>query len=75
MIDNVLRLSAIFANMMAYSAFGLAVVIGVAGTAERTGAACHGCLSVVAPAHAKPVKAIPPDTPTLKLAFSRVRAI
>lgn len=74
MIDNVLRLSAIFANMMAYSAFGLAVVIGVVGTAERTGAACRGCLSVVVPAHAKSVNPVPPDIPTLKLAFSRVRA-
>lgn len=47
MIDNVLRLSAIFANMMAFSTFALAMVIGIAGTAERTGIACHGCLAPI----------------------------
>lgn len=46
MIDEVMRLSAVFASMMASSTFALAIVIGVAGTIDRQAAGCYGCLDV-----------------------------
>jgi hypothetical protein len=54
MNEAVLRLSTLFASMMAGSAFALALAIGIAGTAERTGAACIGCASAIAAAFGKP---------------------
>jgi hypothetical protein len=44
MIGQVLRLSTIIANMMAASSLALAITIAAAGTIERSGGGCTGCL-------------------------------
>jgi hypothetical protein len=45
MIGQILRLSTIFANMMAAAGLALAITIAVAGTVERSSAHCYACLS------------------------------
>lgn len=44
MIVHVMRISTVFANMMAASSFALAVTIAAAGITEKTNAGCYGCL-------------------------------
>lgn len=61
MIDVVMRSASVFANMMAFSAFAFAMVIGIAGVADasnrRALAACQACLE--APARAHPLAGLP----------------
>jgi hypothetical protein len=45
MIGQVLRISTVFANMMAAAGLALAITIAAAGTIERTSAHCYACLS------------------------------
>lgn len=64
MIDQVLRLSTVFANIMLASSLALSITIAVAGTVERTKAGCYGCLhtsGALNPRTIKPVLAIAPD--------------
>jgi hypothetical protein len=44
MIGQVLRISTVFANMMASAGLALAITIGAAGTIEKSRASCYGCL-------------------------------
>ncbi|MBS0241713.1 MAG: hypothetical protein JSS20_06005 [Proteobacteria bacterium] len=44
MIGQVLRLSTVFANLMAASTLALALTIAIAGTVERSRSHCHACL-------------------------------
>ena len=48
MIAQVMRISTVFASMMACSSFALAITIAAAGAIERTHAGCYGCLSASA---------------------------
>lgn len=44
MIVHVMRISTVFANMMAAAGFALAITIAAAGITEKTTAGCYGCL-------------------------------
>ena len=63
MIDVVMRLASMFANMLAFSAFAFAMVIGVTGVADaghRRTLACRGCLDAGPPAP-HPLAGLPRD--------------
>lgn len=73
MIVQVMRISTVFASMLAGSSFALAVTIATAGTIERTQAGCFGGLTASA-ALKGPVTATTTEIPRrMQTAFGRAR--
>ncbi len=75
MIAQVMRISTVFASMMACSSFALAISIAAAGTIERSHAGCYGCLGASA-ALKSPANAATADVPRrLQTAFGTARIV
>lgn len=72
MIGQVLRISTVFANMMAVAGLALAVTIAAAGTIERTSAHCYACLHASGAIAVRTAVKSTPATP-IQIAFGSVR--
>ena len=73
MIDEVMRLSAFFASMMACCSFALAIAIAATGVVDRKMAGCYGCLEARA-AFTRPDPAEPSTRSAVRVAVRDSRA-
>lgn len=72
MIGQVMRISTVFANMMAATSFALAITIAAAGTIERTSTHCYGCLHASGAIVKRAPAQVKSPTP-IQLAFGSIR--
>ena len=73
MIGQVMRISTVFANMMAAAGLALAITIAAGGTIERTSAHCYACLHASGAIAARSAAKVTLATP-IQVAFGLPRS-